>query len=154
MPEPNDKLIVALVECSICGNPFMIKKGQKKTGELICDNCIKLEQRKKQLADSVIESQKNLENSIKGYKSSLRVAKSQQIKQLFFDKIKKTSTVLNNSVDQQIKQLFFDKIKKTSTVLNNSVELLKKIEETNDEKYIEQYKNLFDKMKKEHAENK
>ncbi len=131
MPEPNDKLIVALVECSICGNPFMIKKGQKKTGELICDNCIKLEQRKKQLADSVIESQKNLENSIKGYKSSLRVAKS-----------------------QQIKQLFFDKIKKTSTVLNNSVELLKKIEETNDEKYIEQYKNLFEKMKKEHNENK
>ncbi len=131
MPEPNDKLIVALVECSRCGNPFMIKKGQKKSGELICDNCIKLEQRKKQLADSVIESQKNLENSIKGYKSSLRVAKS-----------------------QQIKQLYFDKIKKTSTVLNNSVELLKKIEETNDEKYIEQYKKLFEKMKKEYAENK
>ena len=131
MPEPNNKLIVALVECSRCGNPFMIKKGQKKSGELICDNCIKLEQRKKQLADSVIESQKNLENSIKGYKSSLRVAKS-----------------------QQIKQLFFDKIKKTSTVLNNSVELLKKIEETNDEKYIEQYKKLFEKMKKEYAENK
>jgi uncharacterized Zn finger protein (UPF0148 family) len=131
MPEPNDKLIVALVECSRCGNPFMIKKGQKESGELICDNCIKLEQRKKQLADSVIESQKNLENSIKGYKSSLRVAKS-----------------------QQIKQLYFDKLKKTSTVLNNSVELLKKIEETNDEKYIEQYKNLFEKMKKEYVENK
>ena len=131
MPEPNDKLIVALVECSRCGNPFMIKKGQKKSGVLICDNCFKLEQRKKQLADSVIESQKNLENSIKGYKSSLRVAKS-----------------------QQIKQLFFEKIKKTSTVLNNSVELLKKIEETNDEKYIEQYKKLFEKMKKEYAENK
>lgn len=131
MPEPNDKLIIALVECSKCGNPFMIKKGQKKSGELICDNCIKLEQRKKQLADSVIESQKNLENSIKGYKSSLRVAKS-----------------------QQIKQIFFDKIKKTSTVLNNSVELLKKIEETKDEKYIEQYKKLFEKMKKEYFENK
>lgn len=131
MPEPNDKLIVALVECSRCGNPFMIKKGQKKSGELICDNCIKLEQRKKQLADSVIESQTNLENSIKGYKSSLRVAKSQQVKQLFFDKIKKISTVLNKSVD-----------------------LLKKIEETNDEKYIEQYKKLFEKMKKEYAENK
>jgi len=59
MPEPNDKLIVALVECSRCGNPFMIKKGQKKSGELICDNCIKLEQRKKQLTDSVIESRGN-----------------------------------------------------------------------------------------------
>jgi len=131
MPEPNDKLIVALVECSRCGNPFMIKKGQKKSGELICDNCIKLEQRKKQLADSVIESQKKIESSIKGYKSSLRVAKS-----------------------QKIKQLYFDKLKKTSIVLNNSVELLKKIEETNDEKYIEQYKKLFEKMKKEYAENK
>ncbi len=131
MPEPNDKLIVALVECSRCRNPFMIKKGQKKSGKLICDNCIKLEQRKKQLADSVIESQKDLENSIKGYKSSLRVAKS-----------------------QQIKQLYFDKLKKTSTVLNNSVELLKKIEETNDGKYIEQYKKLFEKLKKEYAENK
>ena len=131
MPEPNDKLIVALVECSRCGNPFMIKKGQKKSGELICDNCIKLEQRKKQLADSVIESQKKIESSIKGYKNSLRVARS-----------------------QKIKQLYFDKLKKTSIVLNNSVELLKKIEETNDEKYIEQYKKLFEKMKKEYAENK
>lgn len=131
MPEPNDKLIVALVECSRCGNPFMIKKGQKKAGRLICDNCIKLEQRKKQLADSILESQKKIESSIKGYKSSLRVANS-----------------------QQIKQIYFEKIKKTSTVLNNSVELLKKIEETNDEKYIEQYKKLFEKMKKEFAENK
>jgi uncharacterized Zn finger protein (UPF0148 family) len=131
MPEPNNKLIVALVECSKCGNPFMIKKGQKKSGELICDNCIKLEQRKKQLADSIIESQKKIENSIKGYKNSLRVAKS-----------------------QQIKQLYFDKLKKTSTVLNNSVELLKKIEETKDEKYIDQYKKLFEKMKKEYAEYK
>jgi len=131
MPEPNNKLIVALVECSKCGNPFMIKKGQKKSGELICDNCIKLEQRKKQLADSVIESQKNIESSIKDDKSSLRVAKN-----------------------QQIKQLYFDKIKKNSTVLNKSVELLKKIKETNDEKYIEQYKKLFEEMKKDYAENK
>ena len=128
MPESNDdKLIVALVECSRCGNPFMIKKGQKKTGNLVCDNCIKLEQRKKELADSVKESQKEIENSIKGYKSSLRVAKS-----------------------QQIKQIYFDKIKKTSDVLTKSVELLKKIEETNDEKYIEEYKKLFDKMKEDY----
>jgi len=130
MPESNDnKLIVALVKCSRCGNPFMIKKGQKRTGNLICDNCIKLEQRKKQLADSVKESQKEIENSIKGYKSSLRVAKS-----------------------QQIKQIYFEKLKKTSEVLTKSVELLKKIEETNDEKYIEEYKKLFDKMKKDYEE--
>ncbi len=128
MPESNDdKLIVALVVCSRCGNPFMIKKGQKKTGNLICDNCIKLEQRKKQLADSVKESQKEIEKSIKGYKSSLRVAKS-----------------------QQIKQIYFEKIKKTSEVLNRSVELLKKIEETNDEIYIEEFKKLFDKMKEDY----
>jgi len=128
MPEPNDdKLIVALVVCSRCGNPFMIKKGQRKTGNLICDNCIKLEQRKKQLADSIKESQKEIENSIKGLKSSLRVAKS-----------------------QQIKQIYFEKIKKTSNILNRSVELLKKIEETNDEKYIEEFKKLFDKMKEDY----
>ncbi|MFX0074042.1 MAG: hypothetical protein ACFE96_01260 [Candidatus Hermodarchaeota archaeon] len=130
MPESNDdKLIVALVSCSRCGNPFMIKKGQKKTGNLVCDNCIKLEQRKKELAESVKESQKELENSIKGYKSSLRVAKS-----------------------QQIKQLYFDKIKKSSDALTKSVELLKKIEETNDEKYIEEYKKLFDKIKDDFKE--
>ncbi len=130
MPESNDdKLIVALGVCSRCGNPFMIKKGQKKTGNLICDNCIRLEQRKKQLADSVKESQKEIESSIKGYKSSLRVAKS-----------------------QQIKQIYFDKIKKTSNTLNKSVELIKKIEETNDEKYIEEFKKLFEEMKKEYAD--
>ena len=130
MPESNDnKLIVALVECSRCGNPFMIKKGQKKTGNLVCDNCIKLERRKKQLADSIKKSQKEIENSIKSLKSSLRVAKS-----------------------QQIKQIYFEKIKKTSNVLNKSVELLKKIEETNEEKYIEEFKDLFEKMKEEYQE--
>lgn len=130
MPESNDdKLIVALVSCSRCGNPFMIKKGQKKTGNLVCDNCIKLEQRKKQLSDSVKASQKEIQDTIKTYKSSLRVAKS-----------------------QQIKQIYFDKIKKKSDDLTSSVELLKKIEETNDEKYIEEYKKLFDKMKEEYKE--
>ena len=130
MPESNDdKLIVALVSCSRCGNPFMIKKGQKKTGNLVCDNCIKLEQRKKQLSDSVKASQKEIQDTIKTYKSSLRVAKS-----------------------QQIKQIYFDKIKKNSDVLTRSVELLRKIEETNDEKYIEEYKKLYDKMKEEYKE--
>ena len=130
MPGSNeDKLVVALVACSRCGNAFMIKKGQKKTDHLVCDNCIRLEERKKQLADSVKESQKEIESSIKGYKNSLRVAKS-----------------------QKIKQLYFDKIKKTSNTLNNSVELLKKIEKTNDEKYIEEFKKLFEEMKKEYTD--
>ncbi|MHA1534648.1 MAG: hypothetical protein ACTSP8_07980 [Promethearchaeota archaeon] len=108
----------------------MIKKGQKKTDDLVCDNCIRLEQRKKQLTDSVKESQKEIESSIKGYKNSLRVAKS-----------------------QQIKQIYFDKIKKTSNTLNSSVELIKKIEETNDEKYIEEYKKLFEELKKDYADS-
>ncbi len=129
MPGSNeDKLVVALVACSRCGNAFMIKKGQRKTDDLVCDNCIRLEERKKQLTDSVKESQKEIERFIKGYKNSLRVAKS-----------------------QQIKQIYFDKIKRTSNTLNNSVELLKKIEKTNDEKYIEEYKRLFEEMKKEYA---
>jgi len=130
MPDSNeDKLVVALVACSKWGNAFMIKKGKKKTDDLVCDNCIRLKQRKKQLTESVKESQKEIESSIKGYKNSLRVAKS-----------------------QTTKQIYFDKIKKTSKTLNKSVELLKKIEETNDEKYIEEYKMLFDKMKKEYAD--
>ena len=130
MPDTNeDKLVVALVACSRCGNAFMIKKGQKKSDHLVCDNCIRLEQRKKQLSDSVKESQKEIESSIKGYKNSLRVAKS-----------------------QKIKQIYFDKIKKTSNTLNNSVELLKKIEETNDEKYIEKFKKLFEEMKEEYTD--
>ena len=83
--------------------------------------------------NDVVEAEKllyqNLVSSIKGYKNSLRVAKS-----------------------QQIKQMYFEKIKKTSNTLNNSVELLKKIEETNDEKYIEEYKKLFEEMKKEYAD--
>jgi len=130
MPDSNeDKLVVALVACSRCRNAFMIKKGQKKSDDLICDNCIRLEERKKQLSDSVKESQKEIESSIKAYKNSLRVAKSQQIKQIYFDKIKKTSKTLNNSVD-----------------------LLKKIEKTNDERYIEEYKKLFEEMKRDYAD--
>ena len=132
MPEPNnDKFIVELLACSRCGNAFMIKKGQKETGELVCDNCIKLEQRKKKLSADVMESQKEIESSIKGFKNSLRMAKS-----------------------QQIKQKYFEKIKKTSDTLTKSVELLKKIGLTNDETYIDEYKKLFDQMKKEYNEEK
>ncbi|MHA1509337.1 MAG: hypothetical protein ACTSO6_11605 [Promethearchaeota archaeon] len=73
MPDSNEnKLVVALVACSRCGNAFMIKKGQKMTDDLICDNCIRLEQLKKKLTDSVKESQKEIESSIKEYKNSLR----------------------------------------------------------------------------------
>ena len=40
----------------------------------------------------------------------------------------------------------------TSNTLKRSVELIKKIEETNDEKYIEEYKKLFEEMKKEYVD--
>ena len=125
MPDSNEnKLIVKLLACSRCGNAFMIQKGQKASQELVCDNCIKLEQRKKILSESIIESQKETETNIKEFKSQLRSAKS-----------------------QQIKQLYFEKIKEESDYLSKSIELLKKIEETNDEKYIEEYKKLFEKLK-------
>jgi recombinational DNA repair protein (RecF pathway) len=129
MPDPNDnKLIVKLVQCSRCGNAFMIQKGQPRTEELICDNCLKLEKRKRVLTHSVEESQIQMEDNIKDYKNQLRSAKSQQIKQMYFEKIKEQSNALSKSVD-----------------------LLKKIQETNDEKYIEEYKKLFEKMKEEYS---
>ena len=129
MPDSDDnKLIVKLVQCSRCGNAFMIQKGQTNTEELVCDNCLKLEVRKRNLSHSVEESQKQLESHIKDYKNQLRTAKS-----------------------QQIKQIYFEKIKEQSNALSKSVELLKKIQETNDEKYIEEYKRLFEKMKEEYS---
>ena len=133
MPAPddpnNEKLILKLVACSRCGNPFMVKKGEKGKIENICDNCVKLEERKRTLTNSVINAQREIENDIKNFKSSLRLARS-----------------------QQIKQKYFDKIKKTSDVLSKSIELLHKIEETNDEKYIDEYKILFDQLKKEYTD--
>ena len=127
MPDSdNDKFVLKLVPCSRCGNPFMIKNNQKNSGEIICDNCIKLEQRKKQLASSVLESQKEIKTSIKEYENQLESADS-----------------------QDIKKAYYEKIKKQSEILTKSVELLKKIEGTNDEKYIEEYKQLFEKLKEE-----
>jgi len=129
MPDSKEnKLIVKLVSCTRCGNAFMIQEGQKKLEELVCDNCLKLEERKRALSDSIEESQKEYERNIKDFKSQLRNAKS-----------------------QQIKQMYFDKIKERSAALTSSVELLKKIKETNDEKYIEEYKKLFEKMKEDYS---
>ena len=127
MPDSNnDKFVLKLVPCARCGNPFMVKSDQPKSGEIICENCIKLEQRKKQLASSVIESQKEIKSSIKEYEDKIQFEES-----------------------HEKKKIFYDKIKKQSEILTKSIELLKKIEETNDEKYIEEYKRLFDKLKGE-----
>jgi len=130
MPDSDEnKLIVKLVKCSRCGNPFMIKKGEKKLAELICDNCIKLEQRKRRLTDSVIESQKKIQISIEEIKNQLKLAKS-----------------------QYRKELFKEKIKNRSEALTKSIELLEKIKKTNDEKYIEEYRRLFDKLKESYSD--
>ena len=108
----------------------MMQKGEKlrkqeHNEEIVCENCIKLEQRKKLLANSVLESQKEIKNSIKEYENQLESANS-----------------------QDTKKIYFEKIKKQSEILTKSIKLLKKIEETNDEKYIEEYKLLFEKLKK------
>jgi len=132
MPDSNaDKLVLELVACNRCKNPFMMQKGEKlrkreNNEEIICENCIKLEERKKKLVSSVVESQKEIKTSIKKYENQLELEKL-----------------------QEKKKLYYEKIKKQSEILTKSIELLKKIEETNDEKYIEEYKKLFEKMKRE-----
>lgn len=129
MPDSNDKkFVLELVPCSRCGNPFMKPKGKSDLEELVCDNCIKLEQRKKQLTNSVKDVQKDIETSIKDFKNQLRLAKS-----------------------QKTKEMYFDKIKERSKLLSRSVELLKKIDETKDEKYIEEYKKLYERLKQEYS---
>lgn len=132
MPDINaDKLVLELVACDRCKNPFMMQKGEKlrkqeKNEEIVCENCIKLEQRKIQLASSVVKSQEEIRTSIKEYEQQLGLEKS-----------------------QEKKNIFYEKIKKQSEILSKSVELLKKIEKSNEEKYIEEYKKLFEKLKRE-----
>ncbi len=132
MPDTNaDKLVLELVACDRCKNPFMMQKGEKlrkqeKNEEIVCENCIKLEQRKIQLASSVVKSQEEIRTSIKEYEQQLGLEKS-----------------------QEKKNIFYEKIKKQSEILSKSVELLKKIEKSNEEKYIEEYKKLFEKLKRE-----
>jgi DNA-directed RNA polymerase subunit M/transcription elongation factor TFIIS len=130
MPNKNEnKLILELKPCSRCGNPFMVKKGQNLT-ELVCDNCIKLDQRKRDLQigvfNKVIEVENQMEDSIREMTNSLSISKGQ------FNK-----------------QFFLDKIKKRAEILTKSIELIEKIEETNDEKYINDYLDLFEKIKEE-----
>ena len=47
--------------------------------------------------------------------------------------------------------VFLNEIKKRAEVLNKSIELIEKIEATNEEKYIDDYKKLFEKIKKEYS---
>ncbi|MHA1802949.1 MAG: hypothetical protein ACTSU4_00270 [Promethearchaeota archaeon] len=130
MSDPkNNKMILELVVCSKCGNPYMKKKDEEEK-ELICENCIKLEERKRKLAievfDNVIEVENEMEKCINEMKNQLNIAKAQ------FNK-----------------KYFLENIKKRSQTLLKSIELIEKINETNDEKYLEEYKKLFlEKLKK------
>ena len=88
MPDSNaDKLVLELVACDRCKNPFIMQKGEKLTKqenneEIVCENCIKLEQRKKKLVSSVVESQKEIKTSIKEYESQLEIENLQEKKKL------------------------------------------------------------------------
>ena len=83
MPDSNaDKLILELVACDRCKNPFMMPKGEKlrkqeNNEEIVCENCIKLEQRKREFASSVIESQNEIKTSIKEYENQIESTTSQ-----------------------------------------------------------------------------
>lgn len=134
MNEKNGKLDVSFVKCSRCGNPFFLDENslmhREGVEEQVCDNCIKLEKRKRALEldlfESVVEIENKMEKSINEMKNQLNVSRS----------------TFN-------KQFFLDKIKKRSELMSRSLELIEKIEETNDEKYIDEYKKLFERMKKE-----
>ena len=137
MPNPNAVKLASmeLISCDRCKNPFMMKrdeklKKQQDNEEIVCENCIKLEKRKKQLElgvlNRVIESQKEIEASIKEIKEE-------------YD----TSRPLFN------KQQYLEKIKKKAISLTKSIELLQKIDESKEEKFIDDYKKLFEKMKQE-----
>ncbi|MGV9171738.1 MAG: hypothetical protein ACOC44_01050 [Promethearchaeia archaeon] len=134
MPQPkkdkkNSKLQVKLVTCQRCGNAFM-KEKDSDPNDLICDNCKELAKRKKELQievmDNVIDVENKMEDSIREMKDQLKLTKGK------FNK-----------------QFFMDKIKSRAASLSKSIELLEKIEETNDEKYFEEYRNLFSKIKKD-----
>ena len=129
MPENNNpsKLIVELKSCSMCGNAFMTKKGDNPA-ELVCDNCVMLEQRKRELQigvlENVIEVENKMEDSINEMKNQLKMHRAG------FNK-----------------QFFLDEIKRRTQSLMKSIELIEQIEDSNDEKFLDEYKDLFNKMK-------
>lgn len=117
----NGKLLGELKACIKCRNPFMAKKKQE-----ICDNCIKLEKLKRELSQGVNSWKRELEGSIKVMETEV--------------------TQIQNK-----KEKFLERIKKRTALVSRSIDLLKKINETQDEKYIEEYKALFEEMKKENS---
>ena len=131
---PNSKLAsMELISCDRCKNAFMMNKDEKlkkqqDNEEIVCENCIKLEERKKQLElgvfNKVLESQKEIEASIKEVKEDFEISKP------LFNK-----------------QQYLENIKEKALDLTKSIELLQKISESKDDKLIDEYKKLFEKMK-------
>ncbi len=116
------KLKTKLVRCKLCSNPFF--RDQNSTSE-ICENCIKLEERRKRTAALKVQ-QEEMQKDIDRMENQLKITMSQRKK-------------------EDIKT----KIAEKSFTLSKSIELLVKYEETGDESYIEQYMNLFKLLKKQ-----
>ena len=125
-----DMPVLELKPCSRCGNPFLVNKNEYLK-EIVCENCIKLEQIKRELQlgvfDKVIEVESKMEASINEMKNTLTLSKG----------------AFN-------KQFYLDKIKKRAEALWKSIELIEKIEETKEEKYIDEYKEMFEKLQNEY----
>ncbi len=124
----NSKLNIKLDKCSRCGNPFFAKDSQ----DLVCENCLKLEQRKKQLQLGVFENVIKVENEME-------------------DSIKSMLNQLTINRGKFNKQFFLEQIKKRFNILSKSIELIEKIEDTKEEKFIDEFKQLFEKIKKEQS---
>ena len=97
-----------LVACDRCKNPFMMNKGEKlkkqdNNEEIVCENCIKLEERKKQLElgvlNDVIQSHKEIEASIREVKEEFDISKSLFKKQQYLENIKKKAVSLTKSIE-------------------------------------------------------
>ncbi len=114
------KLKTKLVRCKLCSNPFF--RDENSTSE-ICENCIKLEERRKRTTALKVK-QEEMQKDIDKMENQLKITMSKRRK----EEIKKD-------------------IEARTFALSKSIELLVKYEETGDEIYIEQYMNLFKLLK-------
>jgi len=138
MPNPNESKLgsMELVSCDRCKNPFMMKRDEKlqkqqDKEEIVCENCYKLEERKKQLEirvfNRVVESQKEIKATIQEGKKGFDVAPQAPFN----------------------KQKYLENIRKKALSLTKSIELLQKIDNSKEEKFLDEYKKLFEKMKED-----
>ena len=71
-----------------------------------------------------------------------------KIKRDNWDEMKNSLTVSKGTFN---KEFYLEKIKKRAETLWKSIELIEKIEDTNDEEYLDKYKDLFEKLKNEYS---